>query len=61
MHLPSRYQQITFTGALIKAKDKLGDSFGTNPYLSTGRFKAPELSQNCAGKQTDLNTMLKSS
>jgi hypothetical protein len=42
------------------AKDKLGDSFGTTPYLSTGHVKTAELSQNCTGKQTDLNTVLKS-
>jgi hypothetical protein len=46
--------------ALRCAKDKLGDSFGITPYLSTGHVKAAELSQNCTGKQTDLNTVLKS-
>jgi hypothetical protein len=47
--------------ALYSAKDKLGDSFGITPYLSTGQVKTAELSQNCAGKQSDLNTVLKSS
>jgi hypothetical protein len=42
------------------AKDKLGDSFGIKPYLSTGQAISIELSQNYAGKQTDLNTVLKS-
>jgi hypothetical protein len=46
--------------ALRCAKDKLGDSFGITPYLSTGHVKAAELSQNCTGKQTDLDTVLKS-
>jgi hypothetical protein len=43
------------------AKDKLGDSFGTTPYLSTVESQVAKLSQNCTGKQTDLNTVLKSS
>jgi hypothetical protein len=39
-------------------KDKLGDSFGTSAYLSTGLVKVAKLSQNCTGKQIDLNTVL---
>jgi hypothetical protein len=65
MTLTTRYLSTGLTkhspGASINAKDKLGDSFGTKPYLSTGQSNAAKLSQNCTGKQTDLNTVLKSS
>jgi hypothetical protein len=37
-------------------QDKFGDSFGINQHLSTGRRFQHELSQNCTGKQTGLNT-----
>jgi hypothetical protein len=52
---------IAVANASIEAKDKLGDSFGTKPHLSTGPAQTAKLSQNCTGKQTDLNTMLESS
>ncbi len=48
---------IAVANASIEGKDKLGDSFGTSAYLSTGLFKVAKLSQNCTGKQTDLNTV----
>jgi hypothetical protein len=57
MTLSTHCQLIVLIGASMKAKDKFGDSFGTTPYLSTGPSKTAKLSQNCTGKQTDLNTV----
>jgi hypothetical protein len=57
MTLTARCLQIITTHARITGKDKLGDSFGTTPYLSTGLAKAGKLSLNCTGKQVGLNTV----
>jgi hypothetical protein len=59
--LTSEYLPMAFTSASITAKDKLGDSFGTTHYLSTGPARACKLSQNCTGKQTGLNTVFTAS
>ena len=48
---------IAVANASIETKDKLGDSFGTKPYLSTAPAKTAKLSQNCTGKQSHLNTV----
>jgi hypothetical protein len=61
MTLTTHCQPITATHASLNVKDKLGDSFGTTPYLSTGLVKTAKLSQNCTGKQTGLNTVFTAS
>ena len=57
MTLTTHCQPIAVTNASMNAKDKLGDRFGTTPYLSTGVAKTTKLSLNCTGKHARLNTV----
>jgi hypothetical protein len=57
MTLTTYCQPVAVTNASLNAKDKLGDSFGTKPHLSTGVVKTVKLSQNCTGKHARLNTV----